>query len=202
MSTVNVVNPLANPKGVKLLCELCKKPAHLLCEDCRVTYYCGHEHKHLDFEGIHKKICSTIKYIKTKSMFLSSEEERRLFEETMFLKKLSIIETSRTIAQKFLFEGHYHTAIPAAMQALKMAIELYGLGSVELVPSYLSLGEASIGTGDLKQAEEYLTQAEWTVLKGVCPSALKYKLFRIQGMLKAARGENEAALEMFADDVI
>ena len=34
-----ILNPLANPKGVKKLCELCQKPAFLECLDCRVTYY-------------------------------------------------------------------------------------------------------------------------------------------------------------------
>ena len=33
------VNPLATPKGLKLLCELCQKPAHVQCTNCRVTYY-------------------------------------------------------------------------------------------------------------------------------------------------------------------
>lgn len=36
---MNTINPLANPKGVKLLCELCQKPAFLQCTECRVTYY-------------------------------------------------------------------------------------------------------------------------------------------------------------------
>ena len=34
-----ILNPLANPKGVNKLCELCQKPAFLECLDCRVTYY-------------------------------------------------------------------------------------------------------------------------------------------------------------------
>ena len=33
------INPLSNPKGVKLLCELCQKPAFVQCTQCRVTYY-------------------------------------------------------------------------------------------------------------------------------------------------------------------
>jgi hypothetical protein len=35
----NAVYPLAFPKGIKYLCELCQKPAHRVCEKCRVTYY-------------------------------------------------------------------------------------------------------------------------------------------------------------------
>lgn len=56
-----------------------------------------------------------------------------------------MIGLTKTIGQKLLFESKYEYAIPAAMQSLKFAIEVYGLASVELVPSYLILGEACIG---------------------------------------------------------
>ena len=56
-----------------------------------------------------------------------------------------MIDLTRTTGQKLLFEGKHEQAVPAAMQALKFAIDVYGLSSIELVPSYLILGEASIG---------------------------------------------------------
>lgn len=56
-----------------------------------------------------------------------------------------MIELCRTAGQKLLFEGNYDHAVPAALAALKFAIQVYGLSSIELVPSYLILGEASIG---------------------------------------------------------
>ena len=56
-----------------------------------------------------------------------------------------MIELCRTTGQKLLFEGKYESAVPAALAALKFAIQVYGLSSIELVPSYLILGEASIG---------------------------------------------------------
>ena len=34
-----MLNPLANPKGVKIFCELCPKPAYFQCTECRVAYY-------------------------------------------------------------------------------------------------------------------------------------------------------------------
>lgn len=34
-----MVNPLSNPKGVKLYCELCQKPAYHQCTNCRAAYY-------------------------------------------------------------------------------------------------------------------------------------------------------------------
>lgn len=49
------------------------------------------------------------------------------------------------MAQRYLFEGDYQRAIPGAMASLKLAIEMFGLKSVDLVPSYLILAEASQG---------------------------------------------------------
>ena len=60
-----------------------------------------------------------------------------------------MIELCRTEGQKLLFEGKYDRAVPAALQSLKFAIDVFGLSSIELVPSYLILGEASIGESSL-----------------------------------------------------
>lgn len=58
------------------------------------------------------------------------------------------------------------------------------------------------GLGRLSQAEEYLGQGQWTVLKTPeCSNAIKSKLFRNLGLLYAAKGENEEALRQLADDV-
>ena len=37
-SSVRTINPLSNPKGVVHECELCQKPAFLVCQ-CGVTCY-------------------------------------------------------------------------------------------------------------------------------------------------------------------
>ena len=37
-------------------------------------------------------------------------------------------------------------------------MDVFGSGSIELVPAYLILAESSIGLGKLVQAEEYLSQ--------------------------------------------
>ena len=60
-------------------------------------------------------------------------------------KQKQMIELCRTEGQKLLFEGRYDRVVPAALESLKFSIEVYGLSSIELVPSYLILGEASIG---------------------------------------------------------
>jgi hypothetical protein len=56
-----------------------------------------------------------------------------------------LLGIARTDAQKLLYEGEFSRAIPAALQALRCAMNVYGKHSLELVPCYLLLGEASIG---------------------------------------------------------
>jgi len=63
----------------------------------------------------------------------------------LFTQQTHMVNLTRTTGQKLLFEGKHAEAIPAAMQSLRFAAEIYGLASVELVPSYLILGRASIG---------------------------------------------------------
>ena len=58
------------------------------------------------------------------------------------------------------------------------------------------------GLGRLEQAEEYLMQANWTVLKTPeCSNAIKSRLYRNLGLLYAAKGNYEEALHQLADDV-
>lgn len=196
------LNPLSNPKGLKLLCELCQKPAFIQCTKCRVTYYCGIEHQKADWLGIHEKICQLLIPLRTPVPFMSSDEERVHRQQQLLQRQMQMIELTRTTGQKLLFEGKHDQAVPAAMQSLRFAIDVYGLASIQLVPSYLILGEASIGLGRLSQAEEYLSQAQWTVLKTPeCSNAIKSKLYRNLGLLYAAKGEYEEALRQLADDI-
>ena len=53
-----------------------------------------------------------------------------------------------------LFEGKHEESVPAAMQSLRYSIEVYGVSTIELVPSYLILGEASVGESIFKRALE------------------------------------------------
>lgn len=52
---------------------------------------------------------------------------------------------AQTDAQKLLYEGEFSHAIPAALQALRCSMTMFGKNALELVPCYLLLGEASIG---------------------------------------------------------
>ncbi|XP_025081021.1 zinc finger MYND domain-containing protein 12-like [Pomacea canaliculata] len=196
------LNPLAFPKGVKYLCELCQKPAYMQCTQCRVTYYCCVEHQRADWIGIHEKICQTLMSLRKPQPFLPSHEERKKWADAIAEEKRHMIDLTRTTSRKLLFEGKHEQSVPAAMQSLRFAIEVYGLTSIELVPSYLILGESCIGLGKLSQADEYLAQANWTILKTPNSSkAIQSKLHRNLGLLNAAKGDFPEALRQLADDI-
>ena len=58
------------------------------------------------------------------------------------------------------------------------------------------------GLGKLSQADEYLAQAEWTVLKSTdATDEHKSKLYRNMGLLYAAKGDYENSLRTLAEDV-
>jgi hypothetical protein len=81
-------------------------------------------------------------------------------------------------------------------------MEVYGHDSIELVPSYLLLGESSIGLKQYKQAEDYLSLAKWAILKvDSAPETIRAQLHRNLGMLYSSKGHYDEALRELAYDV-
>ena len=67
---------------------------------------------------------------------------------------------------------------------------------------YFTHIHCDLGLDRLAQAEEYLSQAQWTVLKTPkCNNAIKSRLYRNIGLLYATQGNSKDALRQFADDV-
>lgn len=195
------INPLAI-KGFKLLCELCNKPGHLMCTGCRQTYYCNKEHQDIDFKGIHENICSMISITRAVPKQIGSEEERA--NRDLKINKLmnKILDISLNEARKFCFAKKYDLAFPAALQSLKTAMFLYGKGSIWIVPSYLLLGEASIGLKQIESAENYLSMAKWAVTKdGGDAYDIQAQLCRSLGLLYVSKGNYKDGLIQFAENV-
>ena len=77
-------------------------------------------------------------------------------------------------------------------------MDVYGSGSIELVPAYLILAESSIGLGKLVQAEEYLSQVRKPLLYGrgrICFDSsflfMKIALMRIRYFLRLVTQSTE-----------
>ncbi|XP_005994058.1 zinc finger MYND domain-containing protein 12 [Latimeria chalumnae] len=156
----------------------------------------------MDWVSIHQKICQLLIPVRTALPFFNSEEERQHSRDQLLQREKHLIELTSTVARKLIFEGKHEEAIPAALQSLRFSINVHGVNSVQLVPSYLLLSEASIGLGRHTRAEEYLSQAQWTVLKAPdCDYRVRHILSRNLGLLYAAKGEFEEALFHLADDI-
>ncbi|KAF4021919.1 hypothetical protein G4228_013413 [Cervus hanglu yarkandensis] len=134
--------------------------------------------------------------------FYNSEEERQHGLQQLQQRQKHLIELCYTVAQKYIFEGKHEDAVPAALHSLRFRMNVHGLSSVELVPAYLLLAEASLGLGRVVQAEEYLSQAQWTVLKSTeCSYAIHSLLHRNLGLLYMAKENYEEARYHLANDV-
>ncbi|MEE6483469.1 hypothetical protein FKM82_013561 [Ascaphus truei] len=160
------------------------------------------EHQQADWSSIHEKICQLLIPLRTSLPFLNSAEERCHCMEQQIQRKKHLIDVTMKEAQKLLFNGKHQDAIPAATHSLSFSIDVFGLTSVELVPVYLILAEANIGLGQLAQAEHYLSEAYWTVLKtSDCSNTIRSKLHRNLGLLFSAKGDFEESLRHLSNDV-
>lgn len=161
----------------------------------------GVDQRH-DWLELTEKMCQLLEPLAVASPFTSSSEERNIRQKDLLYRQREMMELTLLIGRKLLFEGKHHQAVPAAIQSLKFSIDVHGLNSVNLVPSYLILAEANIGLGKLTQADEYLAQAEWTVMKSPdAKDSVRSKLFRNMGLLHAAKGDYSDALRMLAEDI-
>ncbi|KAG2459557.1 ZMY12 protein, partial [Polypterus senegalus] len=113
-----------------------------------------------------------------------------------------LIEMTLNTAQLKLSKGNPGEALPAAIHCLRFATELYGISTIESVPSYLLLAEVNLGLGRLTQAEEYLTQSQWVIMKNPeCSHVLHQKLCRSYGLLCSVKGDLEEAIRYLANEV-
>uniref|UniRef100_A0A8C2T3H9 Zinc finger MYND-type containing 12 n=1 Tax=Coturnix japonica TaxID=93934 RepID=A0A8C2T3H9_COTJA len=133
---------------------------------------------------------------------LTTEEERKHGVEQLVKRQKYIIDLASSMAQKFIFNGKHKTALPAALHALHFSTQVYGSSSVQLVPAYLLLAEACIGAGNLQQASNYLSQAQWIVLRTPdCSGAFQHRLHRGFGLLYVTDGNFDQALYHLAKDI-
>ncbi|KFP10651.1 Zinc finger MYND domain-containing protein 12, partial [Egretta garzetta] len=160
------------------------------------------DHQKADWVSIHERICQLLIPIRTTCPFLLSEKESKHSAEQLLKRQKYIIDLAYSTAREFVLDGKHKEAIPAALHALRFSTEVYGSSSVQLVPAYLLLAEASTGAGRLPEASKYLSQAQWIVLRTPdCSAALQYKLHRGLGLFCAAEGNLEQALYHLANDI-
>jgi len=195
------ISQLSRAKGVQYKCEITGAPATLKCSECPV-YFATQEHFDIWWRGIGHLIAQDIVVLRQPPKTIGSEEERHRREEELNAIRKELLELCTETAQKFLVQGKYELAVPGALQALKFAIEIYGNEATELVAAYLLLAEANLGLRRLKIAEEFLSMANWNILKHPdVGSSMMSSLQRNFGRLYAAQQRYNEALQAFATDI-
>lgn len=180
------------------MCELCQNRAYLQCGQCRVTFYCDADHQFADWVGIHERICQLLVPIRTQTLH-SIQKAGRIENE---IRKTELIGVAKSVAEKKLAEGKHAEALPAGQTCLRFSIDVYGPGTIQLVPAYLLLAEAHMGLGNVPSTSELLSQAEWVVSKNPdCSHELHHLLHRTLGYLHTAKNNLDAALFSFANDI-
>jgi len=154
------------------------------------------------WDGILCKIAHVLGTLLAPQPLVGSEEERTKRFTAVQGTKLALIALCNEEAARHVVQGRFELAIPAAQYALRFGTSIFGEGKLQLVPSYLRLAEAYLGLLLYKQAEEFLTLANWALLKsGGASNALRSQLRRNFGKLYASQGRYEEALRQLADDV-
>lgn len=195
------INRLSTSKGAKYVCEITGAPATLVCSDCPV-YFATQEHFDIWWRGIGSIISQDIVVLRQPPKMIGSEDERHTRNEELMGIRRDLLELCTETAQKYLVQGKYELAVPGALQSLKFAIEVHGSEATELVPSYLLLAEANLGLRRLKIAEEFLSLANWNILKHPeAGSSMMSNLQRNFGRLYAAQQRYNEALQAFATDI-
>ncbi|NWR98474.1 ZMY12 protein, partial [Motacilla alba] len=159
-------------------------------------------HQKTDWDSIHSHICHLLIPVLGPQPCFHSEKDRKHGKEQLLRKQESLVAVALSTAQGFVWAGKPLEAIPAALQALRFGSRLFGSASVQLVPIYLLLAEASTGAGRPRQAAKYLSQAQWIVLQTPeCSAALQSQLHHGLGLFSIAEGNLEQALYHLANDV-
>ncbi len=200
---IEPVNMLAQPKEVRLRCEVTGAPATIQMITPYITMYFGStQDAEIAWTGILHKILPLLGPIRTKPAVIGSEEERQRRRYTLDVSKRALIDLTKTEAANLLARGQYALSIPGALQSMKLTKDVHGEDSIELVPTYLLLAEANLGLKRLKSAEEFLSLANWSVLKNPeCSNTIRSQLHRNFGKLYAAQGKHAEALQQLSQDV-
>jgi tetratricopeptide (TPR) repeat protein len=197
------LNTLAFPKGGLPCCDLTGFPATCKLVSPHITlYYATRSHAEQAWQGIVGLIAPLLGPLQAGAAAVGSQEDRAKREYTVNRSKRTLIELCQQEAAKMLVNGRHELAVPGAVQALKFLKDTYGEGSIESVPAYLLLAEANLGLDKFRQCEEYLSLANWSVLKNPgCSDAIRSQLHRNFGKLYSAQGKLDQALQELAKDV-
>eukprot|EP01064_Diplonema_japonicum_P018724 TRINITY_DN2740_c0_g2_i1.p1 TRINITY_DN2740_c0_g2~~TRINITY_DN2740_c0_g2_i1.p1 ORF type:complete len:579 (+),score=135.28 TRINITY_DN2740_c0_g2_i1:43-1779(+) len=111
----------------------------------------------------------------------------------------SLLEMAQAACRRLLVEGNAKEAVEGGLKTLKLKEAYYSTGSLQLIPAYFHLARTNQYMDKFKAAEEFLSLAQWTILRHPeCDVALKAELHQTYGLLYASDGRLDIALKQLA----
>jgi len=136
--------------------------------------------------------------------FLTTSTKNKINEENLKKRQEQLLEVSVSMALAFLQTGRHSHALLAAEQYLVLAADVFSSNDLRLIPAYCLLAEICIGLNKLREGEQHLQKANWVVHRNQDAENINQvnaRLYRSFGLVQAAKGNNEEALRLFAEQV-
>jgi hypothetical protein len=144
---IEKLNPLAMPKNVSLTCELTGRPALVQLVTPHITLnFASREAAMQSWEGILCKIAHIMGTLLAPSTSVGSELERADHARDVAACQVALVALCNDEAARHTVQGHFDLAVPAATYSLRFATAAHGEGKLQLVPAYLYLAEAYLGS--------------------------------------------------------
>ncbi|KAG2378255.1 hypothetical protein C9374_008398 [Naegleria lovaniensis] len=133
----------------------------------------------------------------------TTAQQKQEYIKQLELSLEAIIEVALSESTTILQEGDYKKATVGGLKALEYIQKLYGKDALQQVEAYFLLSKASQQMEQFKQAEEYLSIANWTCMKNKekCSPNLRAELHQHFGLLYVQQGKVNEAVENMAASV-
>jgi len=159
------VAQLAAPRGVNLTDELTGKGAALSLDVCGLTYYYQtRESAELDFSVL-SLIGPLLADLSFERNAQGTSQEREVHAHRARALMVEIARVTLELASQRVISKDFERSKPAALRCLRMLQLLHGDSSPQLVPAYLALAEAALGSGAADKAEEFLSLCSFVLSK-------------------------------------
>lgn len=132
----------------------------------------------------------------------STDTERQIQKSLQAEQKIERLNKTREAALGKIARAEYAEGIELSVETLHQALELYEKNSIELVPCYLALADAHLGALKLKQTEEFLSLANWNIVKdGTAQDEYRGRLHLVYGKLYIVQQKPDEALHQLANAI-
>lgn len=128
---------------------------------------------------------------------LNANQARAQQKKRVSAAIVHLLDRAQQDCRRLLIEGNAKAAVEAGLKTLHLKEAYYGHGHVQLVPAYFHLARTNQYMDKFKAAEEFLSLAQWTILrnKDSVDASLKAELHQTFGLLYASDSKLDAALK-------